>query len=309
VKLALRIDVATLRGLRDGVPALVEMLSRHDAGATFFFAVGRDQSARALLGDPAPGRVGGVAEARVVARYGVAPLAYGVLWPAPDLARAGAGRMRTVRDAGFECGVLGADALRWQVHAAGANPAWTDAALQRAIDRYGEVFGERPLAHAAPGWQGNRHALRLTQRLGFAYASDCRGRYPFLPVQDAELIRCPQVPTTLPTLDELLAEPGGHRSNLAARLLERTADPGTGSLVFAACAELEGLALRPVFEQLVVGWKAQGHAPCPLRELLAPDPMALPRCEIVTGRWPGRPAPMLLQGGVFLDDVDVSDAA
>jgi undecaprenyl phosphate-alpha-L-ara4FN deformylase len=50
----------------------------------------------------------------------------------------------------------------------------------------------------------NRHALRLTQRLGFCYASDCRGNFPFIPVIDGELVHCPQLPTTLPTLDELL---------------------------------------------------------------------------------------------------------
>jgi undecaprenyl phosphate-alpha-L-ara4FN deformylase len=51
----------------------------------------------------------------------------------------------------------------------------------------------------------NRHALRLTQRLGFCYASDCRGKFPFIPVIDGEIVLCPQLPTTLPTLDELLA--------------------------------------------------------------------------------------------------------
>jgi peptidoglycan/xylan/chitin deacetylase (PgdA/CDA1 family) len=222
----------------------------------------------------------------------------------------GADRMRAVRDAGFECGVFGADAKRWQRHAASANAAWTEAALQRAVDRYAAVFGEAPLAHAAPGWQGNRHALRLTQRLGFHYASDCRGRFPFLPVQDAELVRCPQVPTTLPTLDELLAEPGCDRSNLAARLLERTADAAIATPVFAARAEVEDAGLRAIFDQLVAGWIAQGYALCPLREVIeADDPMALPRCEIAMGRFPGRPVPLLQQGAVFLDDVDLPAAA
>ena len=55
----------------------------------------------------------------------------------------------------------------------------------------------------------NLHALRLTQALGFDYCSDGRGTHPYLPVvDDAELIRCPQLPTTLPTLDELIGLDG-----------------------------------------------------------------------------------------------------
>ena len=37
MKLALKVDVATLAGTRDGVPRLLEILARHQAGATFLF--------------------------------------------------------------------------------------------------------------------------------------------------------------------------------------------------------------------------------------------------------------------------------
>ena len=66
--------------------------------------------------------------------------------------------------------------------------------MQRACDRYTEIFGTAPLTHGAAGWQMNVHALRLTQRLGFEYCSDGRGTHPHLPVWNAELIRCPQLP-------------------------------------------------------------------------------------------------------------------
>ena len=40
LKLALKIDVDTYRGTREGVPRLVEMLKAHGAGATFLFSLG-----------------------------------------------------------------------------------------------------------------------------------------------------------------------------------------------------------------------------------------------------------------------------
>ena len=76
--------------------------------------------------------------------------------------------------------------------------------MRRAAAHYEKLFGEAPKAHAAAGWQMNRHALRLMQRFGFEYSSDTRGTPPYIPTWQAEIIACPQLPTTLPTLDELM---------------------------------------------------------------------------------------------------------
>ena len=39
MKLALKVDVDTFRGTREGVPRLVELLRKHGAGATFLFSM------------------------------------------------------------------------------------------------------------------------------------------------------------------------------------------------------------------------------------------------------------------------------
>jgi peptidoglycan/xylan/chitin deacetylase (PgdA/CDA1 family) len=301
MKLALKIDVDTLRGTREGTPNLVELLRRHGAGATFAFAVGPDLTGRAALRLVGEG---------LAAHYGLRALLYGTLLPPPDIGRRAGELMRRVRDAGFDTGLHGWAPVRWQARAAGAAAAWTEAEMQRAVDRYAEVLGERPAMHAAAGWQMNAHALRMTQRLGFGYASDGRGTHPHLPVWRGELIRCPQFPTTLPTLPELLAQDGVSLDNVAAHLLERTAAPPACGHVFTLRAELEGLRLAPVLEQLLVGWKAQGYELVPLRTLVdAVEPLALPRCEVGFGTLPGRTGNVLLQGGEFLADVDLARAA
>jgi peptidoglycan/xylan/chitin deacetylase (PgdA/CDA1 family) len=251
-----------------------------------------------------PGFVGKVRRTSVVKHYGVRTLLYGTLLPGPDIGRRAADVMQGVRDAGHETGVHCWDHIRWQDGLAAADAQWTLDEMRRACDRFTDIMREPPHTHGAAGWQMNVHALRFTQRLGFDYCSDGRGTHPYLPVWNAELVRCPQFPTTLPTLDEMVGIDGVTEDNVAAHLLERTRDTAMGNQVFTLHAELEGMRLAPAFEQLLVGWKAQGWTLGPTRMLYeAVEPMALPRCETGPGSIAGRTGTLLVQGPEFLGEV------
>jgi undecaprenyl phosphate-alpha-L-ara4FN deformylase len=308
--LALKIDVDTLRGTREGVPTLVTLLKKHAADATFLFSLGPDHTGRAIKRIFRPGFFGKVRRTSVVRHYGMKTLLYGTVLPGPDIGRRAADVMRATRDAGFETGIHTWDHVRWQDGVAGADAEWTRAEMHRACERYAEIFGAPPLMHGAAGWQMNVHALRLTQQLGFEYCSDGRGTHPHLPVWNAELIRCPQLPTTLPTLDELVGREGITDGNVAAHVLELTKEPRASGHVFTLHAELEGMALAPAFEQLLIGWKAQGWTLASMRTLLDTlQPLALPRCEVAPGTVAGRSGELLVQGPEFLAGVDLAQAA
>jgi undecaprenyl phosphate-alpha-L-ara4FN deformylase len=309
--LSLKIDVDTLRGTREGVPRLLELLRRYGAGATFLFSVGPDHTGRAIRRVLRPGFVRKVRRTSVVRHYGLRTLLYGTLLPGPDIGRRAGAVMRRVRDEGFEVGLHSWDHVRWQDGVADANAEWTAREMQRGCDRFTDIFKESPRVHGAAGWQMNVHALRLTQALGFEYCSDGRGTHPHLPVWRAELIRCPQLPTTLPTLDELIGTDDITEDNVAERLLARTGVPEkTTAHVFTLHAELEGMRLAPVFEQLLAGWKSQGYNLVAMRGLYETlQALALPRCEVGPGTVPGRSGTLLCQGGEFLADVDLALAA
>lgn len=309
-RLALKVDVDTLRGTREGVPGLVELFRKHDVNATFLFSLGPDHTGRAIKRVLRPGFLGKVKRTSVVRHYGVRTLLYGTVLPGPDIGRRGGDVMRAVRDIGHETGIHCWDHIRWQDGVANANAAWTEREMTRACERYTEVFKAPPHTHGAAGWQMNLHALRLTQRLGFDYCSDGRGANPHLPVRHAELIRCPQFPTTLPTLDELIGTDGITEDNVAAHLLDLTREASPWGHVFTLHAELEGMLLSPVLEALLVGWKAQGWQLGPVRDLYESfEPMALPRCEVGNGAVPGRSGTLFMQKGEFLADVPLEQAA
>jgi len=310
--LALKIDVDTLRGTREGVPRLIEMLHRHDAGATFLFSVGPDHTGRAIKRVFRPGFMRKVQRTSVVRHYGVQTLLYGTLLPGPDIGRRAGDIMRRARDEGFDVGLHSWDHVRWQDGVDGADAEWTGGEMKRACERYTDIFKEPPRVHGAAGWQMNVHALRLTQALGFEVCSDGRGTHPHLPVWNAELIRCPQLPTTLPTLDELIGENGVTEENVAERLLAHTAPAAAAGTpqIFTLHAELEGMRLAPVFERLLVGWKEQGWRLTSMRGIYDTlQALALPRCEVEMREVPGRSGTLLCQGQEFLADVDLAQAA
>jgi peptidoglycan/xylan/chitin deacetylase (PgdA/CDA1 family) len=304
MQLALKIDVDTLRGTREGVPRLVELLKKHDARATFLFSLGPDHTGRAIKRAFRPGFLKKVKRTSVLEHYGLQTLLYGTLLPGPDIGKRCAGIMRSVRDEGFEVGIHCWDHVKWQDGVMTHDDRWAERELTRARERFTDIFGEPPRVHGAAGWQMTRHALRLTQRLGFNYSSDARGTHPFLPMFNAEPIRCPQLPTTLPTLDELIGCDDITESTVAGHLLAMTQPPCAHTPVFTLHAELEGMRLAPVFELLLAGWREQGYTLAAMRDVMgALDLSKLPHHEMGYGEVPGRSGQLLQQGAEFLPDL------
>lgn len=300
-QLALKIDVDTLRGTLEGVPRLVEILHKHHANATFLFSLGPDHTGRAIKRVLRPGFLNKVSRTSVVDHYGLKTLCYGTLLPGPHIGKRCGAIMRQVRDAGFEVGIHTYDHIKWQDNVVNRDAVWTAREMERAAAAFRVVFGSDAKTHGAAGWQMNIHALRLTQRMGFDYCSDGRGQTPFLPVYRGELIDCPQLPTTLPTLDELIGLNGVNEANVAATLLALTDRFIATGHVYTLHAELEGMKLAQVFDRLLVGWSAQGYRLVSVADInRSIDRKSLPRCEVLQGEVPGRSGSLLLQGNAFL---------
>ncbi|MDG4596355.1 MAG: polysaccharide deacetylase family protein [Candidatus Contendobacter sp.] len=295
--LVLKVDVDTLRGTLEGVPRLVELFQRHQTDATFLFSLGPDHTGWALRRVFRRGFLGKVKRTSVLEHYGLKTLLYGTLLPGPDIGRRTGEVMRQVRAAGFETGIHGWDHVYWQDHVAGADREWTVHQMRKAVERYTEIFGAAATVHGAAGWQMNSHALRLTAELGFTCCSDARGTHPFLPVVDGEAIRCPQFPTTLPTLDERIGLNGVTPANVADHLLAMTATAPITGHVFTLHAELEGMKFLPVLDRLLGGWRDQGYRLGALRTLAGKVALdALPRHRVDYGTVPGRTGTLLTQG-------------
>lgn len=287
-RVALKIDVDTLRGTLEGVPALMRMLERLGVNATFLFSLGPDHTGRALKRIFRPGFLSKVKRTSVVTHYGWRTLCYGTVLPGPDIGVRARQVMRDVRDAGFEVGVHCYDHVLWQDYVRERDYLWTHRQMMLAVNAFERVFGELPTVHGAAGWQVNTHVPEIESRMGFQYASDTRGTQPFLPLLDGRVGQCPQLPTTLPTFDELLGVGTCTEANVDDIVFQRSLAPAPAAHVFTLHAELEGMRLAAAFERLARRWLSHLINPCTLREAYlrheGPLPAHAIRFDAVDGR-------------------------
>ena len=308
--LTLKIDIDTYRGTREGALNLVHLLEKHQANATFLFSLGPDHTGWALRRAFRPGFFQKVSRTSVVEHYGLKTLMYGVLLPGPDIGRTCAKQIRTVQTAGFECGIHTWDHVVWQDNVRVRDIAWTRQQMQQSLDRFCQIFGHTPATHGAAGWQMNDYAFTQLDAFGMAYASDGRCRLsergelvdsaagPYRVKTLGKTLSCIQLPTTLPTLDELLGRRIDdviiEQTNLAATILRLTEN--RRDHVFTLHAELEGQKLAPIFEQLLEGWRAQGYTLTSMADHYRHIRHAeLPIHPISWGAVPGRSGQLIVQ--------------
>ena len=168
--IALKVDVDTLRGTREGVPRLLRSCSRrHGAARPSCSASGPTTPAARCGACSGKGFLAqGVAHLGAFEHYGMRTLLYGVALPAPGH-RPRARPTRCARRAppGYECGIHTWDHVVWQDNVRAARRG-----LDRAPDgaarasAFSEVFGEPPATHGAAGWQMNAAAFRQIERWG-----------------------------------------------------------------------------------------------------------------------------------------------
>jgi undecaprenyl phosphate-alpha-L-ara4FN deformylase len=295
-RIALKIDVDTDRGTLEGVPRLVGLFERLNVRATFLFSLGPDQTGRAVKRAFRRGFMGKVRRTSVLKHYGLKTLLYGTLLPGPHIGRRRGSIMRNVASHGFEVGVHTYNHVKWQDNVAAESESWTRRELTLARDEFAQIFSRAPAVHGAAGWQVNRYVPRLEQELGFRYASDGRGTGPFVPVANGVAVEVPQMPTTLPTLDELIGRPDLEGVDPIDHLFSLTEGHPERDHVYTLHAELEGNTYLEAFERLIRGWQDRGADLIDLAGYAATLRMEeLPRCEMVEGTVEGRSGTLACQ--------------
>jgi peptidoglycan/xylan/chitin deacetylase (PgdA/CDA1 family) len=289
VRLALKVDADTDRGTRVGVPSLAADCREFGAAACFLFSLGRDQTGRAITRVFRPGFFSKVSRTSVVQIYGLRTLLNGTLLPSPHIGRRNAGAMRSVRDAGFEVGIHCSNHYRWQDHLHLMDLAAVRAEFSAARAEFTRVFGIEARTAGAPGWQSTSLSREVYDEAGLLYSSDTRGYGPFFPRIGGTVYRTLEIPSTLPTLDELMGRPEFPDSAIAGHLMSLLRPDRLN--VFTLHAEIEGMGRRGIFREFLAACRASGVEFVRLedeaRRILS-DRAAVPVCDQLMAPIDGR---------------------
>jgi undecaprenyl phosphate-alpha-L-ara4FN deformylase len=298
LRLALKVDVDTDRGTREGVPNLVADLKAYQATASFLFSLGPDQTGRAISRVFRPGFFKKVSRTSVVQIYGIRTLLNGTLLPAPHVGQRNGHIMRAVREAGFEVGIHCYNHYRWQDFLATMTSEEVTAEFNAAQREFIRIFGCEALTAGAAGWQSNQESREVYERSGLLYASDTRGTAPFFPRIEGQVFRTLEIPSTLPTLDELMGRPEYPDDAIVPHLMSLLRADRLN--VFTLHAEIEGMGRRELFRELLAACKRQRVKYVRLdeqaRDLLA-NREAIPVCDQVYAEIDGRSGLVATQAG------------
>ena len=294
---ALKIDVDTERGTAVGVSNLLSLFQELAIPATFLFSLGPDNTGRALKRLFRPGFLKKALRSNVVNMYGFKTLLNGVLWPGPFIAKRHADIMRRTKAEGHEVGIHCYDHIRWQdnVHKMTREAVFNE--FKKACDVFETVFGTPALSAGAAGWQANANSLAAYDEANLLYGSDGRGACPFYPKINDHIFKTIQIPTTLPTLDELLGRPEYPEESLIKHYSQLlTSDLPN---IFTMHAEIEGMAKLKWFREFLKALQKQGVIFKRLDHIaqeLLKTPHTIMTSEFLQGQIDGRSGSLAVQG-------------
>lgn len=264
--IGLRVDVDTLRGTRIGIPNLIAILSRHNIRATFFFSVGPDNMGRHLWRLRHPLFLVKMLRTRAASLYGWDILLRGTLWPGSVIGKRCPELIHATAEAGHEVGLHAWDHHRWQTHLTRLSRQAISGEIKKGCDMLTEILGRNPDCFAAPAWQVTTEALKALEQFPFRFQSDCRGHSLFLPLVEGQRLSHVQVPTTLPTYDELIGlkcTPANYNEYLLDMIRPDRLN------VLTIHAEVEGIGCLALFQDFLDMAGQRGIVFEPLGDLLS----------------------------------------
>ena len=282
LKVGLRIDVDTFRGTQQGVPTLLQLLSKYEITASFFFTVGPDNMGRHLWRLFRPAFFQKMLRSNAAGLYGWEILLRGTLWPGPIIGNKLATIIKQTDLAGHEVGLHAWDHHKWQLKTDNMSNSELKSEINQGYQMLQKLLGHRITCSAVAGWRCSDQVLTLKELYSFRYNSDCRGKTIFRPGKGMT----PQIPVTLPTYDELVGHAGIDQNNYNSAILEMIC-PDTLN-VYTIHAEVEGIVCADMFEQLIIAAQQKNIQFVPLIALLDKKDAQWPIDSIVNLSMEGR---------------------
>jgi undecaprenyl phosphate-alpha-L-ara4FN deformylase len=235
---------------------------------TFFFSAGPDNMGRNIWRLFRPEFLRKMWRTKATRLYGWDPLLKGTLWRGPLIGKKLGHLFKAAAAEGHELGLHAWDHYRWQTYIGSMAGEAIYQELLQGFEVISESAGVSPICSAVPGWRSTDQALLEKAKLPFRYNSDCRGTSIFYPVVKGKTLPQPQIPTTLPTYDEVVGRDGVTQENYNEYLISLMREESLNVLTIHA--EVEGMFYLSLFQEFLGQLRVRGGQVVRLGELLPP---------------------------------------
>ncbi|MBI3012728.1 MAG: 4-deoxy-4-formamido-L-arabinose-phosphoundecaprenol deformylase [Elusimicrobia bacterium] len=298
--LTLKVDVDTYDGMEKGVPRLLQIFRDLAIKVSFFIPFGPDESGKAIFRVfRKKGFLKKMFRTNALQLYGPKTILRGTLLPAPKIGASFPNIVHSILEEGHEIGIHGYNHVLWQDHLLEMKEGEVKKQFELGMQEYENVVGKKPRSFAAPGWICSSLSLKMLDSFGFDYASDTRlGQFPFYPTFQGNSFKTLQIPSTLPTLDEILGTGRGDAENVHDTLTEILLQNERRFNVHTIHTEVEGMALLSPFSQWLHSLrnKQTQFLTCEqIFQTVLKEPQNNPHSEIVLSEIPGRAGPVACQ--------------
>ncbi|MEN8174787.1 MAG: hypothetical protein ABFS23_03435 [Pseudomonadota bacterium] len=242
MRVGIGVQVSSIEGACEDLPRLLELFAQYKVFVTLFISLGPDRSVSWWQ------RFGG----------------------APFIADAAAECLEPLIDTGHEVGLAPFDPATWARKAAHATASWTQHQVLPGVELFKQLLGRAPECFGVAQFQVNPHLLELETSLDFRFASDVRGKTVFLPRSQGIDGNCPQIPATLPSVEEALQHKGVRPANVHEELFDTSQEWFPTGHVWRISVESEGRDHLDVVEKMLVMWRGSQREIGTLGTLLEP---------------------------------------
>ena len=172
----LRVDVESDKGIKEGVPKLLDLLKEHNIKASFYLVMGGESNILELLKyrnlkntNSMSGFLSG--DNRKVKLWSLKDKLRMAFFP-KDFVRNNLDILKRILKEGHELGIHGWKHREWT---RGLDTINIRKAIRKAKEKYEKIFGKYPISFASPGFNINEKVLKILEEEGFKYISDLEG--------------------------------------------------------------------------------------------------------------------------------------
>jgi len=164
----LRVDLESDKGIREGIPKLLDLLKKYDLKASFYLVMGGESNIFEIL--KYNKKMESSAE-RSIKVWSLTDKLRMAFLP-KDFVKANKEILQRILDEGHELGIHGWKHREWT---RGLDKININEKINKAINRYNNLFGQKPISWTSPGFNINDNVLTILEKEGIQYISDFEG--------------------------------------------------------------------------------------------------------------------------------------